>query len=382
MRNSGAMFLLCALTGAGFLVSNAYGQDPDRSQPSLTAAVDQPTGEEQAGRDAQKEQIAESIIAREEAASGRAFDPGFRTQVKRGLVSLPMTTLESQTSGLGPHSLGETQVDLLYTPVAPCRIIDTRLAGGAIGAGTTRSFLVTGTNLSSQGGSATGCNVPSGATAAVINFVAVNPAGPGDLRVTPFGTPIPLASIVNYAAVSGLNIANSPAVTICNPATTTCTLDFTIQADGSATDLVADVQGFFRNINTEPFPSTALGGTIPPAGMAPVQLTGVFFTPKSYGSVLVRARGSCNMGPAGASTDDAIELGIGEDSTDAFNFSSSMRGALRIPVNSGSYQLMFSAERIWPTARGFTYFLGLFGRHAVGSVSDNCSGTLVVERLF
>jgi hypothetical protein len=377
------MLFLCALTGGSFLTSNAYSQDSDPSQPSLTAAVEQPTREEQARQDAQKEQIAESIVAREEAASGRAFDPGFRVQVKKGLLSLPMTTLESQTSGLGPHSLGESQVDLLYTPVIPCRIIDTRLAGGAIGAGTTRSFLVTGTNLSSQGGSATGCNVPSGAAAAVINFVAVNPAGPGDLRVTPFGTAIPLASIVNYAAVSGLNIANSPVVTICNPATTTCPFDITIQADANDTDLVADVQGYFRNIDTEPIPSgTALNVTIPPAGEAPVQLTGVFFTPKSFGSVLVRARGSCSMGPAGASTDDAIELGIGANSTDAFSPSPSLWGALRIPVNSGSYQLMFSAERIWPTGRGFTYFLGLFGRHAVGSVSDSCSASLVVERLF
>ena len=88
------------------------------------------------------------------------------------------------------------------------------------------------------------------------------------------------------------------------------------------------------------------------------------------------------MGPAGASTDDAIELGIGADSTGAFNTSPSSWGALRIPVNSGTYQVMSSAERVWPTARGFTYFLGLFARHAVGSVSDNCSGSLVVKRQF
>jgi hypothetical protein len=87
--------------------------------------------------------------------------------------------------------------------------------------------------LSAQGGSATGCGVPSGAaTAAVINFVAVNPAGPGDLRITPFGTPMPTASILNYAAVPGLNIANGPAV-------------------GAATQVVADVQGYFRNLRVD-----------------------------------------------------------------------------------------------------------------------------------
>ena len=128
------------------------------------------------------------------------------------------------------------------------RIIDTRLAGGPIAGGTTRDFQVTGADLSAQGGSATGCGIPSGpATAAVINFVAVNPAGPGDLRITPFGTPMPTASIINYAAVPGLNIANGPAVTICDPAVAACPSDFTIQADAGATQVVADVQGYFRN---------------------------------------------------------------------------------------------------------------------------------------
>jgi len=91
----------------------------------------------------------------------------------------------------GPSDVGDSQADLVYTPVTPCRIIDTRLAGGPIAGGTTRDFRVTGTDLSAQGGSATGCGIPSGpATAAVINFVAVTPAGPGDLRITPFGTPM------------------------------------------------------------------------------------------------------------------------------------------------------------------------------------------------
>jgi outer membrane protein assembly factor BamB len=156
----------------------------------------------------------------------------------------------------GPLNLGDSQADLLYTPITPCRIIDTRLAGGPIAGGTTRDFRVTGTDLSTQGGSATGCGIPAGAaTAAVINFVAVNPAGPGDLRITPFGTPMPTASILNYAAVPGLNIANGPTVAICDPAVAACASDFTIQADSAATQVVADVQGYFRNLRAEQLPA-------------------------------------------------------------------------------------------------------------------------------
>jgi hypothetical protein len=156
----------------------------------------------------------------------------------------------------GPSDVGDSQADLVYTPVSPCRIIDTRLAGGPIAGGTTRSFRVTGGDLSSQGGSATGCGIPAGAaTAAVINFVAVNPAGPGDLRITPFGTPMPTASILNYAAVPGLNIANGPAVALCDSAVAACASDFTIQADVSATQVVADVQGYFRNLRVDQLPA-------------------------------------------------------------------------------------------------------------------------------
>src|SRR5258706_13239493 len=99
---------------------------------------------------------------------------------------------KAASTGKGPLNLGDSQADLVYPPVTPCRIIDTRLAGGPIAGGTTRSFRVTGTDLSAQGGSATGCGIPSGpATAAVINFVAVNPRGPRGPPIPPLGTPMP-----------------------------------------------------------------------------------------------------------------------------------------------------------------------------------------------
>jgi hypothetical protein len=197
----------------------------------------------------ERARIAGEIVAREQEASGRPFDAAFLDRIRGNLANLSLEQLaevQQRASGLLPipNILGSTQADLVYTPVAPCRIIDTRSAGGPIVAGFTRNFQVTGTDLSLQGGSGTGCGVPFGpATAAVINLVAVGPAGAGDLRITPFGTAIPLASIINYS--SGLNLANGPAITLCDPASTTCTFDFTIQADVSATNLVADVLGYF-----------------------------------------------------------------------------------------------------------------------------------------
>ena len=79
--------------------------------------------------------------------------------------------------GMGSQSfaeLGDTGADLIYTPVAPCRIIDTREpgAGGPILGNTTRDFMVTGTTgFESQGGHAGGCGIPEDATSVMINPV-------------------------------------------------------------------------------------------------------------------------------------------------------------------------------------------------------------------
>ena len=287
MRQTWGRLLVCALVGACAFISKAHGQDSNASAVRADQAPDA----------AQKEVIAESIIAREEAASGRAFDPAFRAGVRSRLASHSLAALESQREsalGLGPTLLGDTQADLVYTPVTPCRIIDTRVAGGQILAGATRDFRVTGSGFAGQGGVAGSCGVPVGpATAAVINLVAVLPAGAGDLRVTPFGTAMPTASIINYAAITGLNIANGPVITICNPAVATCTSDFTIQADASATHLVADVQGFFQRadlVAAMPIGVTQLAPTVLVTGQQFIMSATDVALPRG-GSCLVTCQG-------------------------------------------------------------------------------------------
>jgi hypothetical protein len=172
----------------------------------------------------------------------------------------------STPAGDAPQALGDSTAQLVYTPVTPCRIVDTRIAGGTLAVGVPRDFRVTGGDLSPQGGSPTGCGVPFGrATAAFINFVAVAPAGPGNLRTWPYRTPPPPApatSIINYALVGDgrLNIANGVAVRICDPteAGQACTLDIRVQADGSSAHLVADVLGFFERFPVEEVPALAV----------------------------------------------------------------------------------------------------------------------------
>ena len=66
--------------------------------------------------------------------------------------------------------------------------------------------------------------------------------------MTPYGTPMPVASTINYT--TGVNIANGVTVAICNPSAATCTRDITIRAHNSATHVAGDVQGYFQRVAT------------------------------------------------------------------------------------------------------------------------------------
>jgi hypothetical protein len=153
-----------------------------------------------------------------------------------------------------PNQIGENAVDLVFTPVTPCRLVNTLVAGGILGAGTTRSFTVNGT-LTGQGGNAAGCGMPAEnlflgePTAAMLTVVAVQPTGAGNLRAFAAGGAVPTASAVNYldlTAVTGNandNIANTTVVPLTSSAFNAN--EFTIQCDASSTHLVIDVVGYF-----------------------------------------------------------------------------------------------------------------------------------------
>jgi hypothetical protein len=276
----GLVFVLCL----GVAAARAQQRPGPGSRGRLPVAAEPqaPSGTAQASSEVvptdqslEKARMAEWIIAREEDASGRPFDAAFLDRIRRDLATRSLEELagvQNRASGLLPitTSLSPAQADLVYTPLTPCRIFDTRLAGGPIAGGSTRSFIVANGSgsLSFQGGSAAGCGVPFGpATAAVVNFVVVAPAGAGDLRQTPFGTPVPVASFLNYvnSGIANDNTSNGSVTTICNPATTSCGSDVTIQVDGGATDLVADVQGYFAApVVSRTITVVASSGTITP----------------------------------------------------------------------------------------------------------------------
>jgi hypothetical protein len=275
-----------------------------------------------------KESRAEAILVREEA-QGRPFDPAFRAQEKARLVAASpeeLEAVEKRGHGLLPSLAPlDNAHDLTYTPVTPCRIIDTRLVGGPIAAGTQRSFYVAGSfGFDTQGGHAGGCGVPFGpATAVVINYVAVQAAGPGDLRAWPYAGTVPTASVINYAQVPGLNIANGLVQPLCAGGGGTCLRDITVQADASDTQLVADVVGYFAQFPktsvrsfTESVLSPAGGGDLTGGGSCTNSGgTQITVTAPVAGRIVVRGSASLRILHVTGTTDD-IWTAIGSTPTE------------------------------------------------------------------
>ena len=136
--------------------------------------------------------------------------------------------------------------DLLYTPVTPCRIVDTRnTAAGMIGANAERDFHVYGDNvtISAQGGDTDGCPAPSGEPlAAHINLVVANPTGKGNMQAFAVGGN-PGANLgVNFAAI-GTNFANAGTV----QTATGSGPDITVTSRYSSAHTVIDVLGYYYN---------------------------------------------------------------------------------------------------------------------------------------
>jgi hypothetical protein len=168
-----------------------------------------------------------------------------------------------------PLALGSATSDLVYTPVTPCRIIDTRGGvapyTGVIGPNSGNSFYVTGTDYSSQGGFAGSCGIPTSPkpAAVAINVTSTGQAGTGNLRAIQTGAGTPLVSLVNY--VAGVNIANAAIV----PTNQGSGPELWIYSGNSTSHAVVDIMGYFNSpaataldtITVESSMSCASGGT-------------------------------------------------------------------------------------------------------------------------
>ncbi len=114
-----------------------------------------------------------------------------------------------------------------FTPVTPCRLVDTRSSGGPIQGGSSRDFVVT------QLG---GCNISSSAAAYSLNVTVVPHAALGYLTIWPTGEAQPVVSTIN--SPDGRTKANAAIV----PAGTGGAVS--VYASNT-TDVILDIDGYF-----------------------------------------------------------------------------------------------------------------------------------------
>ena len=165
----------------------------------------------------------------------------FGSQAARDLLS---SLVDKRTSVAGIiKTFGDSNADLVFTPVQPCRIMDTRLAVGALTANVDRSFDISAAAITAQGGVPSGgCGIPAVARAISVNITVIG-VGAGYLFIWPDTFPIPNASILNFSPATGGPIANAAVVSIfpSNPAG-----HLEVQPGGTTgTHVIMDVLGYF-----------------------------------------------------------------------------------------------------------------------------------------
>lgn len=163
----------------------------------------------------------------------------------------------------GANLLGDETGDLVFTPIAPCRMVDTRGSGARTGlllANTNRTFDLEDDGFSSgQGGDVTCVGIPiDSPTAWAVNVTVVGPySALGAMKAWGAGDTEPSASIINYGPNVSGGIANGLTLTGCS----LCVDDITVRAIGTATHVIIDVVGYYDNPAVSNAAVTRLAGT-------------------------------------------------------------------------------------------------------------------------
>ena len=138
-------------------------------------------------------------------------------------------------------ALGDPLADLTYTPINPCRILDTRNTPvGPLAPGVPRTFDGYSADFSTQGGAASWCGVPPGTAALALNVYAVDPTNLGFIKLWPSNGAEPDVSTVNYqVGITALATGTLLAVDSANS-------NRFIAKSPSTVHLIADVTGYFK----------------------------------------------------------------------------------------------------------------------------------------
>lgn len=201
-----------------------------------------------------------------------------------------------------PLAFGGTTDQLVFTPIAPCRIVDTRGTGartGILSAGSTRNFdLTTSAFIKGQGGATSGCpGLPSFSYLGwSVNVTVTGYSGFGWLTAWGAGGVEPTASIINYSATIAPAVANGVTLIGCYG----CGDDISIKAAAADTHVIIDVVGYYSE------PSGGTASTV-------TRVAGTAFN--TAGTAFFSIGGACPAGTllvGGEMDHDDTDLAIGE----------------------------------------------------------------------
>lgn len=241
-----------ALAGALWWTSTTDGLPPEAMREELADGVLREWAREGASRDRiapsewmrnMRPILREADIANlERAASAPDFE---------GMNLALLGARAPVGASMLPSKLGQPGSDLVYTPMTPCRIVDTRIAGGPIAGGGMRSFVAfTSTDFTAQGGDASNCGIPANASALTVKITASQPSLNGYFTVYPSNEARPLASSLNY--IVGVDTSNESHFRLCRPG---CPTQFTVFSYAQ-TNVVIDVNGYFMEPVATPLDCT------------------------------------------------------------------------------------------------------------------------------
>lgn len=221
-------------------------------------------------------------------------------------------------------ALGDATADLLFVPLEPCRIIDTRKGSNAqiLQPGQIYSYQVAGvTEFGPQGGTIGGCGVPPGgaeavASAVVLNLIAIDPVGKGNMLAWAYGEPQPFASSINYQSLNPpMNVANGIIVPIAG--TNLVPADLNLRVQFAASHAIADVTGYFTRFPIEQFSTTKKSitvvrdlGQVDLSDGACTEVSSCTITAGAQGKVIVRAWAQIKLNHGTNVGGDRIAVGV------------------------------------------------------------------------
>lgn len=188
---------------------------------------------------AMRDTFAEAKVANmKSAAERKTYEAMMGTLLGQGTTDAKVIDQMAKSGDPETMSLGSASEDLVYTMVAPCRIMDSRVAGGRLSGGVARTIAVHGASFAAQGGAGSNCNIPADPSAVAINVIAISPDHGGFMTIYPAGTVRPTASSLNYEAGGILANEVIARTTLGQPGDVTIFSQY-------GTDVVVDIVGYF-----------------------------------------------------------------------------------------------------------------------------------------